>query len=129
LGSGKILNDVLAKSEDLFLGGCEPDRALRFIGANAFFNLVSGPHADQAGFVPQLRLDNAAQSGPGEFTISLTVPATAASGTYRRGTVEANTHEVGLSYNQDLPSLAITVENPAHFTRPTLKSVKELSRP
>jgi hypothetical protein len=89
-------------------------------------NLNSPPHDDQKVLSRSIVVGDIEKIGPGKFKVSGNIPDYAASGTYTLQRIAAGPRTLGLvfEYSSGLPSLTITVENPKHFTQPTLKGVE-----
>lgn len=95
----------------------------------AYFNNSNIP-TDQVGFTSELDFGDAKPDGPGAFKLSLKIPDSAASGTYKliqiRAIGEKGAIPITIIYAEGLPSLALTIRNDGRFVKPTIKSVKEL---
>lgn len=113
--------------------------AISFEGADAsrvrtgiaYFG-VSGTRSHQAGFQAELGFDNAKPAGPNTIEVSFKVGSHVASGTYKLTQVRAGTEgdsPVSIIYNDGLPAFNLTIENPERFEKPTIKSVKDVSKP
>jgi len=106
----------------------EGQYADKLTGAQLTFNLFHGDvPPNQAGFSGQLRFTDSKPMGDGVFEVSGMIPTTLASGVYKLVRVNAGTRDVGVSYQDGLPDIVITVDNPDRFVAPALKSVTEVS--
>ncbi len=105
-----------------------PD-AGKLTAAQVFFELPRvDPKNDQTGFTTSLRLDTTKVIGSGVFQVAVTIPTNLASGVYRLSNISAGTRDIGASYNEGLPLLNITIENPARFIKPEFKGIREVPK-
>lgn len=105
-----------------------PDIA-KLTGAQLYFRLSGALHPDQHGFTTQLSFNQSKTIRPGSFEVSLTIPDNAASGSYKLFQANTGTPDVGWSYQDNLPSLTIEVDNSTHLAMPTLKGITQDPRP
>jgi hypothetical protein len=102
-----------------------PD-AGRITGAAADLQATINP-PDQPNFSTDLYSSESGPSSPKTFEITLKIPTNQASGVYKlvllRGVV--TTPSIVLEYRPptDFGELTFTIDNPDHFTKPTIKDV------
>jgi hypothetical protein len=104
----------------------------KLAAAQASMTTGEQPPKDQAGFHNNLTLDNVNHTGPGTFEVSGQIPDNVATGIYRLTQIRAQSegvYQATFVYSDRLPDLNIMVENAKHFEKPSIKSVKEVSKP
>src|ERR1022692_2180947 len=99
----------------------------------AYFAVSSGqPPEDQAGFQTELGFSSPSHK-PGSNTLELSFKllSNVATGTYRLTQLRASSGgqaPVTITYNTGLPEFSIRIENSERFIKPTIKSVKDVSK-
>lgn len=106
--------------------------AARLRTATAYFGIPS-TEASQPGFQNEMVFAESRPGRPNTFILSFTVTSNIASGTYQLTEIRAVTSgeaPLQIIYGKsEIPELSVRIENPGHFVKPAIKSVKDVSNP